>query len=91
VGGVLAFSSPAPTACYEIFAAWKEGDPELAKLKQERVSKAATRVASQIGIPGVKYALDLNGYYGGPPRLPLLPLTADLKSEVERLMLDVRN
>jgi len=39
----------------------------------------------------VKYALDLNGYYGGPPRLPLLPLTADLKSEVERLMLDVRN
>jgi 4-hydroxy-2-oxoglutarate aldolase len=91
VGGVLAFSSPAPTACYEIFAAWKEGDSELAKLKQERVSKAATRVASQIGIPGVKYALDLNGYYGGPPRLPLLPLTADLKSEVERLMSDIRN
>jgi dihydrodipicolinate synthase/N-acetylneuraminate lyase len=91
VGGVLAFSSPAPTACYEIFAAWKEGDPELAKLKQERISKAATRVASQIGIPGVKYALDLNGYYGGPPRLPLLPLTADLKSEVERLMSDLRN
>jgi 4-hydroxy-2-oxoglutarate aldolase len=91
VGGVLAFSSPAPTACYEIFAAWKEGDFELAKLKQERVSKAATRVASQIGIPGVKYALDLNGYYGGPPRLPLLPLTADLKREVEQMMSDIRN
>ena len=91
IGGVLAFSDPAPTACYEIYAAWKEGDGELAKLKQERVSKAATRVASQIGIPGLKYALDLNGYYGGPPRLPLLPLTADLKSEVEQLMSDIRN
>jgi dihydrodipicolinate synthase/N-acetylneuraminate lyase len=91
VGGVLAFSTAAPTACYEIYAAWKEGDAELAHLKQERIVKAATRVASQIGIPGTKYALDLNGYYGGPPRLPLLPLTADLKHEVEQLMADIRN
>jgi 4-hydroxy-2-oxoglutarate aldolase len=91
VGGVLAFSDPAPTACYEIYAAWKEGDAELARLKQERVSATATRVGSQLGIPGLKYALDLNGYYGGPPRLPLLPLTADLKLEVERLMADIRN
>jgi dihydrodipicolinate synthase/N-acetylneuraminate lyase len=44
-----------------------------------------------LGIPGLKYALDLNGYYGGPPRLPLLPLTADLKREVEELMSDLRN
>ncbi len=91
VGGVLAFSTAAPTACYEIYAAWKEGDAELARLKQERIVEAATRVASQIGIPGTKYALDLNGYYGGPPRLPLLPLTADLKREVEQLMSDIRN
>jgi 4-hydroxy-2-oxoglutarate aldolase len=91
VGAVLAFSTPAPTACYEIYAAWKEGDIALAKLKQERVSLAAARIASQIGIPGLKYALDLNGYYGGPPRLPLLPLTADLKREVEQMMLDIRN
>ncbi|HET8825245.1 MAG TPA: dihydrodipicolinate synthase family protein [Terriglobales bacterium] len=91
VGGVLAFSTAAPTACFEIYAAWREGDAELAHLKQVRIVKAATRVASQIGIPGTKYALDLNGYYGGPPRLPLLPLTADLKREVEQLMSDIRN
>lgn len=91
VGGVLAFADPAPTACYEIYAAWKEGDAELARLKQDRITQAATRVGSQIGIPGLKYALDLNGYYGGPPRLPLLPLTAELKQEVEQLMADIRN
>ena len=91
VGGVLAFADPAPTACYEIYAAWKEGDAALATLKQDRVVKAATRVAGQIGIPGLKYALDLNGYYGGPPRLPLLPPTADLKQEIEQLMSDIRN
>ena len=49
------------------------------------------RVSGELGIPGLKYGLDLNGYFGGPSRLPLLPLTAALKSEVERLMADVRN
>jgi dihydrodipicolinate synthase/N-acetylneuraminate lyase len=44
-----------------------------------------------LGIPGAKYAMDLNGYFGGPSRLPLLPLTADLKTEVEQLMADIRN
>jgi len=91
VGGVLAFADPAPTACYEIYAAWKEGDMELARVKQERIVEGATRVGSQLGIPGMKYAMDLNGYYGGPPRLPLLPLTADLKKDIEQLMSDIRN
>ena len=91
VGAVLAFASPAPTACYEIYAAWKEGDTELARIKQERILSASTRVGSELGIPALKYAADLNGYYGGPPRLPFLPLTADLKAEVEQLMSDIRN
>jgi 4-hydroxy-2-oxoglutarate aldolase len=91
VGAILAFACPAPTACYEIYAAWKEGDAELARLKQERISKAAQRVGSELGIPGLKYAMDFNGYYGGPARLPFLPLTAALKQEVEQLMADIRN
>jgi len=91
VGAILAFACPAPTACYEIYAAWKEGDADLARLKQERIAKAAQRVVSDLGVPGVKYGMDFNGYYGGPSRLPFLPLTADLKAEIERLMADVRN
>jgi len=91
VGAILAFACPAPTACYEIYAAWKEGDAGLARLKQERISKAAQRVGSEMGIPGLKYAMDFNGYYGGPARLPFLPLTAALKQEVEQLMADIRN
>src|SRR5580700_1891213 len=91
VGGILAFADPAPTACYEIYAAWKEGDAELARLKQDRIAKAAQRLVGELSIPGVKYAMDFNGYYGGPVRLPLLPLTADFKAEIERLMADIRN
>jgi len=91
VGAVLAFADVAPTACYEIYAAWKEGDAALTRLKQARITNTAQRVGSELGIPGMKYGMDLNGYYGGPARLPLLPLTADLKHEVERLLADIRN
>jgi dihydrodipicolinate synthase/N-acetylneuraminate lyase len=90
-GAVLAFAAPAPTACFEVYVAWKDGDKELAQLKQQRIIEPALRVGSQMGIPGLKYALDLNGYYGGPPRLPFLPLTGEQRADVERLMADVRN
>ncbi|MBV9610085.1 MAG: dihydrodipicolinate synthase family protein [Acidobacteria bacterium] len=91
VGAILAFSCAAPTASFEIYAAWKEGDAKLAFEKQARVVQAATKVVGEYGVPGVKHAMDLNGYYGGPSRLPLLPLTADVKQEIERLMADIRN
>jgi hypothetical protein len=35
--------------------------------------------------------MDLNGYFGGSPRLPLPALTGDVKAEVEGLMGDIRN
>jgi 4-hydroxy-2-oxoglutarate aldolase len=91
VGAILAFACPAPTACYEIYAALKEGDTALAREKQERVKFPAQRVVSELGVPGVKYAMDLNGYYGGPSRLPFLPLTAEQKAEIEKLMAGIRN
>jgi 4-hydroxy-2-oxoglutarate aldolase len=91
VGAILAFADAAPTACYEIYAGWKEGDNELARLKQERIAKAAQRLVSELGIPGLKYALDFNGYFGGPVRLPLLPITAEVKTEIEQFMADIRN
>lgn len=91
VGAILAFACVAPTACYEIYAAWKEGDAELARLKQERIAQAAQKIVGDFGIPGVKYGMDFNGYFGGPVRLPLLPPTGEVKSEVERLLADIRN
>ncbi|HZD33036.1 MAG TPA: dihydrodipicolinate synthase family protein, partial [Candidatus Angelobacter sp.] len=91
VGAVLAFADCAPTACYEIYAAWKEGDAKLAQEKQERIAKAAVRIVGEFSVPGVKYAMDFNGLFGGVPRLPLLPLTADKKAEIEQLLATIRN
>jgi len=90
-GAILAFACLAPTACYEIYAAWKEGDHQLAQLKQQRIVRAVERVVGELGIPGVKHGMDFNGYFGGPVRLPLLGLTGEVKGEVERLLADLRN
>jgi dihydrodipicolinate synthase/N-acetylneuraminate lyase len=91
VGAILAFACCAPTACFEIYAAWKEKNDAVAKEKQQRIVDAATEVVAKMSIPGVKYAMDLNGYYGGPVRLPLLPLTAGDKAKVEQLMENIKN
>ncbi len=91
VGAILGFACPAPTACFEIYLAWKEHAGEIAREKQARIAEAAQKIVGEIGIAGIKYAMDLNGYYGGPVRLPLLPLTAEQKAEVERLMGNIRN
>src|SRR5215813_1087954 len=90
-GGVLAFAAPAPTICFEIYAAWRDNDIALARSKQSGLAAATKRIVSELGIPAVKYAMDLNGYYGGLPRLPLLPLTAAEKSEIEDRMSAFRN
>jgi 4-hydroxy-2-oxoglutarate aldolase len=38
------------------------------------------------GIAGLKYALDLRGYYGGPARLPLLPVDDKAKQDIAFLL-----
>jgi dihydrodipicolinate synthase/N-acetylneuraminate lyase len=90
-GAILAFACPAPMACYEIYAAIKDGDTALAREKQERVKLAALRIAGELGVPGVKYAMDLNGYHGGLARLPFLPLSGEQKAEIEKLMAGIKS
>ena len=90
-GAVLAFAAPAPTICFEIYAAFRDNDIELARSKQDLLTAATKTIVSKMGIPAVKYAMDLNGYYGGAPRLPLLPLAAAQKTDVEELMGPFRN
>ncbi len=82
VGAVLAFANAAPYACVTIWEAHRTREPEAALDWQNRVAKAAQLVTTKYGIPGLKYAMDLNGYYGGPPRLPLTVLKPEQQQEI---------
>ncbi|HEV2135296.1 MAG TPA: dihydrodipicolinate synthase family protein [Terracidiphilus sp.] len=90
-GAVLAFAACAPQACCEIYIAWKEHDLKLAEEKQQRIVEAVKRICVGMGLSGLKYACDFNGYYGGRCRSPLLPATAEQKTEVERVLAEIRN
>jgi dihydrodipicolinate synthase/N-acetylneuraminate lyase len=89
-GAVLAFAACAPQACLEIYQAWREHDMTLSEEKQQRILSPAQKIATHLGVAGVKYACELNGYYGGRPRLPLLPLTEEEKIEVDALMVGMK-
>jgi 4-hydroxy-2-oxoglutarate aldolase len=89
-GVVPELAACAPQGCHEVWAAFKDGDPALARLKAERL-READAVVSEFGVAGVKYACDLNGYFGGAPRLPRVGLTAEEKARVEKAFREVRN
>ena len=90
-GAILALAACAPQACQEVHFAWKDHDQKLAEEKQQRITGPNQRIVSQLGIAGLKYACDFNGYYGGCARLPLTPISADQKREIEGLLAPIRN
>jgi dihydrodipicolinate synthase/N-acetylneuraminate lyase len=91
VGAILGMASFAPQACQEIYLAWKDHDLALAREKQDRVLEPNRRIVGELGIAGIKYACDFNGYFGGHTRAPLLPLTSGEKAEIEGLLAEIRN
>ncbi|MEI9969154.1 MAG: dihydrodipicolinate synthase family protein [Terracidiphilus sp.] len=90
-GAIVAFATIAPQATQEIYLAWKDHDLKLAEEKQQRIHAAGARILGAFGLAGIKYACDFNGYYGGHPRSPILPLSAEQKAEVEGLLAEIRN
>jgi 4-hydroxy-2-oxoglutarate aldolase len=91
IGIAPALAAAAPQACYEVHAAWKDSDHPLADEKQARLIAAAQLAEDTLGPGGLKFACDLNGYFGGVPRLPHLPPTGEQRADLERLMHDLRN
>lgn len=82
-GAILAIANPLPYACVTVWEAFRTREHEAARDWQSRIATASRLIASRHGISGLKYAMDLNGYYGGPPRLPLVPPSAQAKTEIE--------
>jgi len=82
-GGILALACYLPEAAVQLYEAVRAGDTDRAERLQFALLGASRQVAGELGPTGVKYAMDCVGYYGGPPRPPLLPLTEAQKKTVE--------
>jgi 4-hydroxy-2-oxoglutarate aldolase len=70
-GGICALANVAPGPCVAILEAVRAGDFDRARRLQLRMLPVNNAVTSIYGVPGLKAALDMLGYFGGDPRPPL--------------------
>jgi 4-hydroxy-2-oxoglutarate aldolase len=89
-GAALAFASAAPYATIAIWEAFRTREEEAGVDWQGRISHPSILVTDMYGVPGLKHAMDLNGYYGGPPRLPFVPVSLDARREIEEAFRDLK-
>jgi 4-hydroxy-2-oxoglutarate aldolase len=89
-GAILAYANAAPYSVIAIWEAYRTREEAAGLDWQNRIGRPAGLVTTKYGIPGLKYAMDLNGYYGGPPRLPLVPPTPKARKEIEEAFKDLK-
>ncbi len=85
-GGVMALANVAPDECVQLHRMAREGRYDDAVALQQRLIPVNQAVTSTYSIPGLKYAMDLRGYFGGEPRKPLLPLDEQGRSDIRRIL-----
>ena len=74
-GGVLSQANFAPELCVSLYQAFLQGRMKAAQELQQRLVPLAQEISIPFGVSGIKAALDLCGYSGGAPRLPLVALS----------------
>ena len=70
VGAVLAYANAAPYSTIAIYEAHRTRETAAAMDWQNRISRAAQLVTTKYGVPGLKYAMDLNGSLRRHPKAP---------------------
>jgi 4-hydroxy-2-oxoglutarate aldolase len=81
-GAILAVANVVPDVCVTLYEHTMAGRHDAALALQRALTPLAQLVTSGHGIAGLKVALDLAGYHGGPVRPPLLPATASAREEI---------
>jgi 4-hydroxy-2-oxoglutarate aldolase len=89
-GAAVAFASAAPYTTIALWEAFRTREEEAGIDWQGRISHPSILVTDMYGVPGLKHAMDLNGYYGGPPRLPFVPVSLDARREIEDALKDLK-
>jgi 4-hydroxy-2-oxoglutarate aldolase len=89
-GAALAFASAAPYATIAIWEAFRTREEEAGVDWQGRMAHPGLLVTEIHGAPGLKHAMDLNGYYGGLPRLPFAPIGDAAKRAIEEAFRDLK-
>jgi len=82
VGAVLGLANFAPSLGVGLYQAVLHRRAKEARDLQQRLLTLGQKIALPYGVAGIKAALDLCGYHGGTPRLPLLPASVQAKRQI---------
>ena len=86
-GGVVSLANAFPAPCCELYEACKALDLDNARRLHYLLIGLNKSVSGSFGVAGVKYAMELAGYHGGDPRLPLLPITEEGRQTVKKAVI----
>ena len=86
VGAIAGLANIAGAALVEIMACFARGDLNAARAIQHPLIEVNRAVTAQYGVAGLKAAMDMLGFYGGPVRAPLLPLSTHAKASLRKTL-----
>jgi len=90
VGAVAALANIFPGEVCRVEKLYGEGRLEEARELQARIVPANTAVTATYNVAGLKAALELTAGYGGSPRSPLHPLTAEERIHLTTILVQVQ-
>lgn len=85
-GGIMALANFAAVPLRRLYDAFHAGRWEEARQIQLQLVDINSAVTARFGIPGLKYAMDQTGFYGGSPRRPLLPASTEARQTIDTLL-----
>jgi 4-hydroxy-2-oxoglutarate aldolase len=88
VGGVVALANVAPQRCIDVWKLFLAGRWDEAAALQRQMVPVNTAITATYGVAGLKAALDMLGFYGGPVRAPLLDLGKEGCHALQQTLID---
>ena len=87
IGGVLSIANYLPKLCCDLHQLYVDGKIDEAAKLDQYLRALSSNAAGKSGVAGVKAAMDVVGYFGGDPRLPVPPLGDKQKAELKEVLL----
>ncbi len=87
-GGVLSLANVLPAPCCNLYRLFTQGEYDKARELSFRLARLNQAVSGSWGVAGAKAAMDLTGFKGGSPRLPLQALSDEAKENIKQAIIN---
>lgn len=86
-GGIVSAANYFPDECAKLVEVFRHEGMDQAQSYHKRLKALAAETGGMAGIAGVKCSMNLRGYCGGLPRLPVPPVDEAVKASIQKAIL----